>query len=83
VLVSADGNGRALARELLGLADVDAVRLAGGTIEIETSDPTTLSRELPLAAQRTETLLRGIRPVGDDLESVYAYLHERARGQAR
>ncbi|HEY2789923.1 MAG TPA: ABC transporter ATP-binding protein [Gaiellales bacterium] len=83
VLVSPDGNGRALARELLGLADVDAVRLKNGTIEIETSDPATLSRELPLAAQRTETLLRGIRPVGDDLESVYAYLHERARGQAR
>jgi ABC-2 type transport system ATP-binding protein len=83
VLVSADGNGRALARELLALADVDAVRLADGTIEIETSDPTALSRELPQAAQRTETLLRQIRPVGDDLESVYAYLHERARGQAR
>ena len=83
VLVSADGNGRALARELLGLADVDAVRLDDGTIVVETSDPTTLSRELPLAAQRTETLLRGIRPVGDDLESVYAYLHERARGRAR
>ncbi len=83
VLVRPDGNGRALARELLGLADVDAVRLSDGTIEIETSDPLALSRELPQAAQRTETLLRNIRPVGDDLESVYAYLHERARGQAR
>ncbi len=62
VLVSPDGDGRALARELLGLADVDAVRLADGTIEIETSDPSTLSRELPLAAQRTATLLRGDPP---------------------
>ena len=62
VLVSPDGDGRALARELLGLADVDAVRLADGTIEIETSDPATLSRALPLAAQRTATLLRGDPP---------------------
>ena len=39
-----------------------------------------LSRELPAAAGRTESLLRRIEPVGDDLESVYAYLHERAAG---
>jgi ABC-2 type transport system ATP-binding protein len=83
VLVEPDRDGRSLARELLALADVDAVRLQNGTIEIETSDPTALSHELPQAARRTGTLLRGIRPVGDDLESVYAYLHERARGQAR
>jgi ABC-2 type transport system ATP-binding protein len=83
VLVSPDRDGRALARELLALADVDAVRLSNGTIEIETSDPLTLSHELPQAAKRTGTLLREIHPVGDDLESVYAYLHERARGQAR
>jgi ABC-2 type transport system ATP-binding protein len=83
VLVSADGNSRALARELLAASDVDAVRLADGTIEVETSNPDELSRELPLAAARTDTLLRQISPVGDDLESVYAYLHQRARGQAR
>jgi len=83
VLVQPDRDGRSLARELLALADVDAVRLQNGTIEIETSDPATLSHELPQAAKRTGTLLRGIQPVGDDLESVYAYLHDRARGQAR
>jgi ABC-2 type transport system ATP-binding protein len=83
VLVTADGNGRALARELLAVANVDAVRLVNGTIEVETSDPQALSRALPVAAMRTDTLLRQIRPVGDDLESVYAYLHERARGQGR
>jgi len=83
VLVQPDRDGRQLARELLALGDVDAVRLQNGTIEIETSDPAALSIELPQAAKRTDTLLRGIQPVGDDLESVYAYLHERARGQAR
>jgi ABC-2 type transport system ATP-binding protein len=83
VLITADGDSRALARELLTAADVDAVRIADGTIELETSDPAALSRALPVAATATESLLRTIQPVGDDLESVYAYLHQRARGQAR
>jgi ABC-2 type transport system ATP-binding protein len=83
VLVTADGNSRALARELLGTPAVDAVRVNGGTVEVETSDPSALSRGLPIAAVRAHALLHAIRPVGDDLESVYTYLHERARGQAR
>jgi ABC-2 type transport system ATP-binding protein len=82
VLVTAD-NARALARELMSSAAVDAVRITDGAIEVETSEPSQLSRELPAAAGRTQSLLRLIRPVGDDLESVYTYLHERARGQAR
>jgi ABC-2 type transport system ATP-binding protein len=83
VLVTADGNSRALARELLVTQAVDAVRLADDRVEVETSDPTRFSRELPVAAVRAQALLHEVRPVGDDLESVYAYLHERARGQAR
>ena len=82
VLVTAD-NARALARELMSSSAVDAVRITDGAIEVETSEPSQLSRELPAAAGRTQSLLRLIRPVGDDLESVYTYLHERARGQAR
>jgi ABC-2 type transport system ATP-binding protein len=80
VLVTAHGDRRALARELLSTADVEAVRIADGTIELETSNPAALSRALPVAASRTDALLERIRPVGDDLESVYAYLHERAWG---
>jgi ABC-2 type transport system ATP-binding protein len=83
VLVTADGNSRALARELLETPAVDAVRLRDGTIEVETSDPSALSRGLPVAAVRAQALLHAVRPIGDDLESVYTYLHERARGQAR
>ena len=37
----------------------------------------------PPLARRTDTLIRRVEPVGDDLESVYAYLHERARGAGR
>jgi ABC-2 type transport system ATP-binding protein len=83
VLVTADGNSRALARELLDTPSVDAVRVNGGTIEVETSDPSALSHELPVAAVRAQAMLHTVRPVGDDLESVYTYLHQRARGQAR
>jgi ABC-2 type transport system ATP-binding protein len=83
VLVTADGNSRALARELLDTPSVDAVRVNGGTIEVETSDPSALSHELPVAAVRAQAMLHAVRPVGDDLESVYTYLHQRARGQAR
>ena len=40
-------------------------------------------RALPALARRTDTLIRRVEPVGDDLESVYAYLHDRARGAGR
>jgi ABC-2 type transport system ATP-binding protein len=83
VLVRPDGNPRALARELLETANVDAVRINDGTVEIETSDPNALGVELPRAARRLDDVLTSVQPVGDDLESVYAYLHQRARGQAR
>jgi ABC-2 type transport system ATP-binding protein len=83
VVVRADGDSRALARALLAAADVEAVRLDDGAIEIETADPGALSLELPGAARGVDALLREVRPVGDDLESVYAYLHERARARAR
>jgi hypothetical protein len=35
-----------------------------------------------IAREKAITVAR-IQPVGDDLESVYAYLHARARGAAR
>jgi ABC-2 type transport system ATP-binding protein len=83
VLVRADGDSRALAQGLMTAPDVGAVRLDDGVVEIETSDPDSLSVELPAVARRVDAVLREVRPVGDDLESVYAYLHERARGRAR
>ena len=48
VLVTAD-NARALARELMSSAAVDAVRIADGAIEVETSEPSQLE---PRAAGR-------------------------------
>ncbi len=83
VRVAATGDARALARALLATPQVEAVSLDDGQLEIETSDPSALSHALPSAARDADTLLAEVRPVGDDLESVYAYLHDRARGRAR
>jgi ABC-2 type transport system ATP-binding protein len=83
VQVAARGDSRGLARALLATPEVESVSLQDGRIEIETSDPGALGRALPAAAVDVDALLAEVRPVGDDLESVYAYLHERARGRAR
>jgi ABC-2 type transport system ATP-binding protein len=83
IRVSAGGDGRPLAGALVDTGAVDAVRFEDGTLEFETGDVEGFSRALPVLARRTDTIIRRVEPVGDDLESVYAYLHERARGAGR
>jgi phage terminase large subunit-like protein len=83
VRIATDGGARALARRLLAGPEVDSVGIADCQIEVETSDPSALARALPSAAREADALLAEVQPVGDDLESVYAYLHARARGQGR
>jgi ABC-2 type transport system ATP-binding protein len=75
--------GRALARELVGHGLVESVRFDDGAILVESGDVDGLSRSLPRVARDVGARLRRVEPVGDDLESVYAYLHERARGVGR
>ncbi|MGE0027349.1 MAG: ABC transporter ATP-binding protein [Thermoleophilia bacterium] len=74
---------RALARELVGHGLVESVRFDDGAILVESGDVEGLSRSLPRVARDVGARLRRVEPVGDDLESVYAYLHERARGVGR
>ena len=83
IRVAAGGDGRPLAGALVDTGAVDAVRFEDGTLEFETGDVEGFSRALPVLAKRTDTIIRRVEPVGDDLESVYAYLHERARGAGR
>jgi len=83
VRVTTAGDSRSLAQALMASADVESISIDDGRLEIETSDPGALGRVLPSAARGTDTLLAEVQPVGDDLESVYAYLHQRARGRAR
>jgi ABC-2 type transport system ATP-binding protein len=59
------------------------VRFEEGEVVVETGNAERFSRALPLLARETGTLPRRVEPVGDDLESVYTYLHERARGTGR
>ncbi len=83
IRVAAGADGRPLAGALVDDGVVDAVRFEDGMVEFETGDVDRFSRALPAIARRTDTLIRRVEPVGDDLESVYAYLHERARGAGR
>lgn len=75
--------GRSLARELVGDGLVGSLRFEDGAIVVESDDVEQVGRALPRLARRVGARLRRIEPVGDDLESVYAYLHERARGARR
>jgi len=83
IRLEAATEGRALARELVGHGLVESVRFDDGAILVESGDVEGLSRSLPRVARDVGARLRRVEPVGDDLESVYAYLHERARGVGR
>jgi ABC-2 type transport system ATP-binding protein len=83
IRLEADHGGRELARELVGAGLVDAVRFDDGAIVVESSDIERFGRSLPALAREVGARLRRVEPVGDDLESVYTYLHERARGVGR
>ena len=82
VRVEADAP-RDLARVLIGEGLASSVRLDDGILVAETSDAERLAVRLPAIARETRTTLRAVEPVGDDLESVYAYLTARARGGGR
>jgi ABC-2 type transport system ATP-binding protein len=83
VRLEAGSGGRALARELVGAGLVESVRFDDGAMVVEAQDVERLGRALPSLARDVGARLSRIEPVGDDLESVYAYLHERARGMGR
>jgi ABC-2 type transport system ATP-binding protein len=83
VRIEAGTGTRELAQALLGAGLADAVRLGDDGALLETGDPDALARGLPVIAREKAITVARIQPVGDDLESVYAYLHARARGAAR
>jgi ABC-2 type transport system ATP-binding protein len=77
------GDGRPLARELVGAGLVESVRFDGGALVVESPDIERFGRALPRLARDAGVRLRRVLPIGDDLESVYSYLHQRARGVGR
>jgi ABC-2 type transport system ATP-binding protein len=68
---------RALARELLADATVEAVELHDGTLTVRTGDYGALTRALAPAAQRARASLLELRPADESLESVFSYLVRR------
>jgi ABC-2 type transport system ATP-binding protein len=83
VRVDAGDRTRALAQALVGTPGVESVRFEEGVALIETADVDGLAVAVPRLARELGATLQRVEPVGDDLESVYAYLHARARGTAR
>ncbi|HEU4862807.1 MAG TPA: ABC transporter ATP-binding protein [Candidatus Limnocylindria bacterium] len=68
---------RALARELLADATVEAVELHDGTLTVRTGDYGALTRTIAPAAQRARASLLELRPADESLESVFSYLVRR------
>lgn len=83
VRITTAGEPRPLAVALAAAPSTSAVRLFDHTLEIDTLDPQALGVAISRAAAASATTVRGIEPVGEDLESLYAYLTARARGAAR
>jgi ABC-2 type transport system ATP-binding protein len=80
IRVAAGEGTRALARELIGSGLAQGVEVDGETLVAEADDVERFGRELPRLARALDARLSRVEPLDDDLESVYAYLHERARG---
>ncbi|MDQ2689024.1 MAG: ABC transporter ATP-binding protein [Chloroflexota bacterium] len=68
---------RRLARELLAVAEVDAVDLHDGILTVKTGDFGSLTRSVATAAQRAGVSLLELRPADESLESVFSYLVRR------
>lgn len=64
-----------------GLADTAAVD--GESLRVEVADADRFRAALPALARDEGVRIAAMEPVGDDLESVFRYLHQRARGARR
>jgi ABC-2 type transport system ATP-binding protein len=74
---------RGLAQQLIGENLIEGVRFDDGALVADTTEVDRFSRRLPALAREAGATLRRVEPLGDDLESVYSYLTERARTRGR
>jgi ABC-2 type transport system ATP-binding protein len=74
---------RPLAAALTALEGVQRVELAETSVTVETSAPDALAAHLPGLARDAGADLLAVEPTDEDLESIYGYLTERARGVRR
>ena len=83
VRVATDGDPTPLARDLVGEAVVSAVRAGRRSRHRRHRRRRAVQPAAAGGGAAHRTTLERVEPEGDDLESVYAYLHDRARGVAR
>jgi ABC-2 type transport system ATP-binding protein len=83
VRIAAGASAQALARELVGEGLATGVHIDTGVLVVETGDVDALGRRLMPIARDLGATLERIEPLGDDLESVYTYLTDHARGRGR
>ena len=74
---------RLLATAITALAGVRQVEIENDGLQIETDDPIGFALALPKIARDVGAILTTIEPTDEDLESIYGYLTERARGVRR
>jgi ABC-2 type transport system ATP-binding protein len=83
VRIAAGACAQALARELVGEGLASGVQIDTGVLVVETGDVDALGRRLMPIARDLGATLERVEPLGDDLESVYTYLTDHARGRGR
>jgi ABC-2 type transport system ATP-binding protein len=83
IRVDAGSATRGLAQQLIGENLIEGVRFDDGALVADTTEVERFSRRLPALAREAGATLRRVEPLGDDLESVYSYLTERARTRGR
>jgi ABC-2 type transport system ATP-binding protein len=81
--IAAGAAAQTLARELVGEGLASGVRIDDGTLVVETPDMDALGRRLMPLARDLGASVDRVEPLGDDLESVYTYLTDHARGRGR
>ena len=74
---------RPLAAALAAIDGVEQVEIDDDALVIETRDPARLALALPALARDGNVRIGAIEPTDEDLESVYGYLTQRARGVRR
>ena len=74
---------RALGAALAAVDGVEQLEIGEHAIVVETSDPTAVARALPQLAHDCGATIASVEPTDEDLESVYGYLTQRARGVRR
>jgi ABC-2 type transport system ATP-binding protein len=74
---------RPLGASVAAVDGVEQVEIGDGTLIVETRDPSGLALALPALARDAGVRIDAIEPTDEDLESVYGYLTQRARGVRR